>query len=53
MESSPLSRPTTGVSHDDDIYCSDPNCPYCEDLRVALEQWNRAQEEGRYRADAA
>jgi hypothetical protein len=53
IESSPLSLPTKSVSHDDDIFCSDPNCLYCKDLRVAQEQWMKAQVEGRHRADAA
>jgi len=50
MATSPLSERDL---HDDDFYCSDRNCSYCRDLRVAEEQWKRAQEEQRKRADAA
>jgi len=53
MASSPISQLNMRGSHDDDIYCADPNCPYCKDLRVAEEQWKRAREEARERADAA
>jgi hypothetical protein len=35
--------------HDDDIYCSDPDCSYCRDLRMAEEQWKRTQAEARNR----
>jgi len=50
MATSPLSQPNKGVSHDGDLFCSDPDCSYCKDLRVAQEQWRK---EERKRADAA
>jgi hypothetical protein len=53
MASLPFSRPNKNVSHDDDLYCSDPNCPYCKDLALAEELWKRAREEQAKRADAA
>jgi hypothetical protein len=47
MQSQPLSHGPKGVSHDDDVYCADPRCAYCKDLRVAEERWKRAQKEER------
>jgi hypothetical protein len=47
MVGSSHSQPLERDFHDDDIYCSDSNCPYCKDLREAEEQWKRAQEEER------
>jgi len=52
MATSPRSEPSKSDLHDLDIYCSDANCPYCKDLRVAREQWKREQER-RKRTDAA
>ena len=52
MASSPVPQPNKHVLHDDDIYCSDPECPYCADLRLAEEQWKRQREE-QHNADAA
>jgi hypothetical protein len=43
----PRSLPVNRNFHDDDIYCADPNCVYCKDLRVAEQQWKKAQEEER------
>jgi hypothetical protein len=51
MASSPIPEPKK-LSHDDDVYCSDPSCAYCADLRLAQEQWKKAQEE-RHHSDAA
>jgi hypothetical protein len=34
------------------LYCSDPDCAYCKDLRAAEEQWKRQREE-QNNADAA
>ena len=53
--SSASARPvgSNSASHDDDIYCSNPNCPYCEDLRVAEEQWKMAKQEAQNTAKAA
>jgi hypothetical protein len=45
-------QPSQPDSHDDDVYCSDPNCPYCQDLRLAEQQWRREQEEQK-RSDSA
>jgi len=47
MQSQPLSHGPKSVSHDDDVYCADPRCAYCKDLRVAEERWKRAQKEKR------
>lgn len=52
MASLPFSGPNMSVSHDDDLYCSDPDCAYCKDLR-AEEQWKKAREEQAKRAEAA
>jgi hypothetical protein len=52
MAISPFPQPKMPVSHDDDIFCSDPNCPYCRDLRVAQEEWKKAQKESQNRAGA-
>ena len=45
MESTPLSQASKAVAHDDDLYCSDPSCAYCKDLREAEEQWKRVHAE--------
>jgi hypothetical protein len=45
VQSQPLSHGAKAVSHDDDVYCADPRCAYCKDLRVA--QWKKAQKEER------
>jgi hypothetical protein len=47
VQSQPLSHAAKAVSHDDDVYCADPRCVYCKDLRVAEEQWKRAQKQER------
>ena len=41
----PFPQPSQPNSHDDDFYCSDPNCPYCQDLQRAQQQWERARDE--------
>jgi hypothetical protein len=33
-------------SHDDDVYCSDPNCAYCADPTIAQEQWKTQRDQG-------
>jgi hypothetical protein len=43
MASSPIPQPNKPEPHDDDVYCSDPNCTYCADLRLAQAQWKQAQ----------
>ena len=30
------------VAHPEMMYCSDPNCPYCKELREAEERLKRA-----------
>jgi hypothetical protein len=37
--------PTEHVLHA--LYCSDPDCAYCKDLRAAEQQWKREQEQKR------
>ena len=44
MASSPIPEPSKTDTHDS-FYCSDPNCPYCADLRSAQTQWKRQQEQ--------
>jgi hypothetical protein len=52
MATSPLSQPNQRDLHAGNLYCSDPNCRYCTDLRIAQAQWKKAQQEVRTRADA-
>jgi hypothetical protein len=50
MASSPFPEPKKSDLHS--LFCSDPNCPYCADLRSAETQWKREQEQNK-RTDAA
>ena len=50
MASSPVTQPHN--QDEDNVYCSDPNCPYCADLRQAEEHWKKDREQ-RERSDAA
>jgi hypothetical protein len=43
MASSSVPEPNKSDTHDP-LYCSDPNCSYCDDLRSAQVQWKREQE---------
>jgi hypothetical protein len=43
--SSPVPKPDKPENHTEHVlhalYCSDPDCAYCKDLRAAEEQWKR------------
>jgi len=54
--SSPVPESNTPETHTEHVlhalYCSDPDCAYCKDLRAAEQQWKRERDEKK-NADAA
>jgi hypothetical protein len=52
MASSPVPESSKAEDNTHALYCSDPSCPYCKDLRAAEQHWKREREE-RQKTDAA
>jgi hypothetical protein len=46
MENSRIQSPLSALARPETMYCCDPNCRYCKELREAEEQLNRVKSSG-------